>query len=632
MSSSPIQRQSIDQKLMRLLLLTGGLGTLTIATNFFDPINLPKLIAIVTPLPWIILYLSRILDLRNNSQFFLQDKVRLVFLISLSSILMLTLLSPALFERRLLGTWGRNNGLLTATVSIFLAWSAYEIVKRNISIVKLMRYTLFVLIPTALYGLIQVINQDPIAWSSGTMRIFATFGNTNFASAAWGLGAMISASLLLFGRDLEVKTVSQNSIVYVVSFITFTYLSYMTKSIQGLFAIGVFFGIITFLKLWSSKSKVMKFAAAIVAGIGIVVAHSIFFTGPLTSLISAAGSLGFRKIYWNIGIRMFGEKPIFGVGVDSFGDYYRTVRTSDMATTTSIDLVVNNAHNTFIQTLATMGVLGFVALIFPVILTLVLSSKKVIRTAFSIQSGVFAIFVALWLMASFSIDNISITLWNWIFLGVALGSARVQSDVVDIKTEGKKTFSKRKNQPTKLYDFGRVSAALLSLALFFFMWISASADREIVKTLRTPASFSQPESINARLLSLGAISRLRILDPQHYSMLSRALVELQQVPQSVDVLSKGVADYPRDFGLWDSLAYSLEQQGRIPEAIAAREKQVELDPRHARIWSYLAQDYVKNNDLVKAKLAAQKSLENLSIFAPGDQQTIRNFLIQLNLI
>jgi O-antigen ligase len=618
--------------LMRLLLLTGGLGTLTIATNFLDPINLPKLIAIVLPLPWIVLYLSRILDLPNNAKNVFQDKLRFFFVISLTSIFVLALFSPAILERRLLGVWGRNNGLLTATVSIFLAWSAYEIVKRNISIVKLMKNILIILIPTALYGLIQVINQDPIAWSSGTMRIFATFGNTNFASAAWGLGSMISASLFIFGRNSQQKFLSRESLIYIVSFFTFTYLSFMTKSIQGLFAITTFFGIIIFLKLWSSNLRVKKISALVVGLIGLLIAHSIFFSGPLTSLISSAGSLGFRKIYWNIGMRIFAQSPIFGVGVDSYGDYYRSVRTSEMATITSIDLVVNNAHNTFIQTLATMGILGFVSLILPVIVTLVMASLKIIRAEVDIKSGVFAIFIALWLMASFSIDNISITLWNWIFLGFALGTTKVHDNGVHSSEDYRKKAPEQRKQSKKLYESGKVISGVLSLALLFLMWSSASADRDIAKTLRVSASFSQPESINARLLSLGEVSRLRVLDAQHYLMISNALVELQQVPQSIEVLSKGLVNYPRDLGLWDSLAYSLEKQGQIPEAVAAREKQVELDPRHARIWSYLAQDYVKNNDLVKAKFAAQKSLENLSIFAPSDQETIRALLVQLNLI
>jgi len=622
-----------EVNLFRVIFLVAGLGTLTVATNFLDPINLPKLIAILIPVPWLVLYLSRTIRKVKSISELLQDRLRILFVVPIVSILLMALFSPVPLERRLLGTWGRNNGLLTLVVSILLAWGAYEISKKQLERVKVLRTTLLILILTAVYGLIQVLNLDPIAWSSGSMKIFATFGNTNFAAAAWGLGAIVSATLFIFDKPIEkLKRFELRQIGYTLSFISFAYLSYMTKSIQGLFAIASFFSLIMIFKLLSMRSFISRGISILVLTCGIFIAQSIFFNGPLTSLISSAGSLGFRKIYWNIGLKMFFQNPVLGSGIDSFGDYYRNVRDSEMAKTTSIDLVVNNAHNTFIQAIATLGIFGILIVILPVFFTILLGLTKNLREAkFDINSTLFAIFISLWLMASFSIDNISITLWNWIFLGFALGGVShrgltAAKDSLDVKP-------KRARQPQpSLYDFGKVLATLLSISIFFFGWTSASADRKIVSALRIPASFSQPETINARLIYLGDISRLRVLDPQHYLTIARALVELQQIPQSIEVLSKGVAEYPRDFALWDSLAYSLEQQNRISEAISAREKQLSLDPRHARVWSYQAENYLKNNDLINARRAAKRSLENLSIFAPGDQEPIINLLNQLNLI
>ena len=519
MGSTLTPSKKSDAQLFQSILLIVGLGTLTVATNFLDPINLPKLIAITLPLPWLILYSMRVMDFSRGFSAIREDRFRIMFSVSLISLLLLLALSPAPFERRFFGTWGRNNGILTALVSILLSWATYECVKRNADIVKIAKYSLYILIPTGLYGLLQVADQDPIAWSSGSMKIFATFGNTNFASAAWGLAAMLSLALLIFDREPAKISITGKAAFYATCFLGFVFLSYMTKSIQGLFAIVAFSSLLLISKLLSLRSLFGKILASLVAGLGALVAQSIFFSGPLTNVISSAGSLGFRKIYWNIGLRIFAEKPVFGVGVDSYGDYYRTVRSAEMAKTTSIDLVVNNAHNTFIQTLATMGILGFIALILPVIVTLILGVRKYISGEYHINSAFFAMFVALWLMASFSIDNISITLWNWLFLGASLGiSAGIRKDILEtISSSSKK---QRQANPNTLYDFGRIMAGASSIVILFFMWQGASADRNIVKTLRTPASFAQPETINARLISLGEISRLRVLDPQHYFMLS----------------------------------------------------------------------------------------------------------------
>jgi O-antigen ligase len=632
MNSAIKSTRTSHESLFRTIFLIAGLGTLSIATNFLDPINLPKLVAVLVPVPWLVLHLSRTIGRVSNFRELILDRTRIIFLIAILSILSLTLISPAPLERRLLGTWGRNNGLLILLVSVLLAWGAYEIAKQNFDIVRFFKATLYILIPTGIYGLVQVIGKDPIAWSSGSMKIFATFGNTNFAAAAWALGALVSASLILFdSTSSKINHTKFKKFFYTSNFIIFTYLSFMTKSIQGLFAIASFLSLISLFKLLSFRTLLPRVIAGVIFLTGTVIAFSIFFTGPLTSLISTAGSLGFRKIYWNIGLGMFLREPFTGVGVDSFGDFYRNVRDSNMATTTSIDLVVNNAHNTFIQALATLGVFGLLIVLLPVFMTLSFGLVQIIRNSkFDVNTTIFSIFVGLWLMAAFSIDNISITLWNWIYLGAALGVLSKSNSKESEDTPIRKPKNRRQTS-IQMYDFGKVLSSILSITTFFFAWTSANADRKIVTVLRTPASFSQPETINERLLALGEVSRLRILDPQHYLTIARALVELQQVPQSIEVLAKGVAEYPRDFALWDSLAYSLEQQGRIQEAVIAREKQVELDPRHARIWSYLAQDYLKNNEQNKAKMAANESLKNLSIFAAGDQEIIRNFLKQLNL-
>ena len=369
-----------NDSLFRTIFLIAGLGTLVVATNYLDPINLPKLIAILVPVPWLTLYLWRNLGSVTSVSQLLGDRLRIIFLVPLFCILVLSVASPTSFVRRLLGTWGRNNGLLTLVVSVLIAWGSYELIKHGFKGIRFLKATILILVPTAVYGLIQVFGQDPIAWSSGSMKIFATFGNTNFASAAWGLGAIVSISLLLFGKEVgEKKNAKILNILYLTCFALFSFLSFMTKSIQGLFAISAYIALTLIFYLISKRQLVSRIAALGIFVLGSVIAQSIFFSGPLTNLISTAGSLGFRKIYWNIGWDMFLSHPIFGAGVDSFGDYYRNVRNSQMATTTSIDLVVNNAHNSFVQALATLGILGFFIVLLPVFSTLSFGVKKLVK-------------------------------------------------------------------------------------------------------------------------------------------------------------------------------------------------------------------------------------------------------------
>ena len=131
MGSTLTPSKKSDAQLFQSIFLVVGLGTLTVATNFLDPINLPKLIAITLPLPWLVLYSLRVMDFSRGFSAIREDRFRIMFSVSLVSLLLLLALSPAPFERRFFGTWGRNNGILTALVSILLSWATYECVKRN---------------------------------------------------------------------------------------------------------------------------------------------------------------------------------------------------------------------------------------------------------------------------------------------------------------------------------------------------------------------------------------------------------------------------------------------------------------------------------------------------------------------
>ena len=86
MKSAVKPYRAIEVSLFRIIFLVAGLGTLTIATNFLDPINLPKLIAILVPIPWLVLYLSRTIGPVKSFGELVQDRLRIIFLISIFSI------------------------------------------------------------------------------------------------------------------------------------------------------------------------------------------------------------------------------------------------------------------------------------------------------------------------------------------------------------------------------------------------------------------------------------------------------------------------------------------------------------------------------------------------------------------
>ena len=89
------------------------------------------------------------------------------------------------------------------------------------------------------------------------------------------------------------------------------------------------------------------------------VVNGILGRGPLDFLYQYTFYL--RTFYWKIGLKMGLENPLVGVGVDSYGDFYRGARPIEVIRLTTIDLTTHNAHNTLIQIFATLGILGLVA-------------------------------------------------------------------------------------------------------------------------------------------------------------------------------------------------------------------------------------------------------------------------------
>jgi hypothetical protein len=133
-------------------------------------------------------------------------------------------------------------------------------------------------------------------------------------------------------------------------------------------------------------------------------------------------SVSYRGDYWRAGIRMFNENWIYGVGLDSYGDFYRMYRDTTSANRRGLDMVSNSAHNLFIDLAATGGVvllIGYLA-----ILGLVsLSIFGVFRSGSKLTLE-YKVLITLWLAFNLqtliSINVPALAIWGWIFSGLIL--------------------------------------------------------------------------------------------------------------------------------------------------------------------------------------------------------------------
>jgi hypothetical protein len=549
--------------------------------GFLDPINWPKQIALATLTP-IIVYaalskqsrLSRKEIYQGSSKFFILS----IILIVISAILS-ALLKEVNLTRTLWGIWGRNNGLITALCLWLIALSFYWFAKKKTYVSSFLHSVEIVAIVFSFYGLIQYFGIDPVNWSQAN-QIFSFFGNTNFAAAVLSL----CASTFLVLAILELNQTLPLRVVRLMLFLVTTFLTFKTDSIQGLSALLIVLVLVVFIKL-NFVNNSFKYLYLTVSGLsGLVVFLGTLGIGPLGSYIGQY-TVQLRYQYWLAGLKIGASSPIYGVGMDSYGDYFRTYRTQEVAERTSIDLVTNNAHNVFIQAFATMGILGLLAVLIPFVGALYYSGKILLSNDFTqIQKAVVAIFLSLWSMAFFSIDNISIAVWNYVFLGLVWGIQESGAEHLESSQKLKNQRQVSEVEPIKYLAFA------LSALMFGITWYASFPERSLQRYLSTPVNSQDSIKVSERTLEIRSLSNHPFVQETEFWYLASELNKINNSKELFEVLEIANSEYMRDFNLLDLSAGYREQRNLQADAIPFREGQLIIEKRHPRVWLSYAYD------------------------------------------
>jgi hypothetical protein len=134
-------------------------------------------------------------------------------------------------------------------------------------------------------------------------------------------------------------------------------------------------------------------------------------------------SVSLRGSYWHAGIAMGNSHPFTGVGMDTYGDWYRATRPPIAFIDTPPATVISNvSHNVVIDFFASGGwplLLTYLAILFLGSLSLL---KVLLRT--KTYDSVFVGIVALWIcfeVQSFiSINQVALAIWGWMATGALI--------------------------------------------------------------------------------------------------------------------------------------------------------------------------------------------------------------------
>ena len=359
--------------------------------------------------------------LASNAQEFWSTPRRVITVLVGLFVLQLFLVwmfAPANKIQQFFGAGGRQTGLLTYLALAIILLGALRASSDNL--LKLVAHALAISGALSIaYGFVQVAGSDPIGWTNPYSPVFGFFGNPNFQAAFMGFSA---ASLVVLMFSSTIKPLWRGlSGIYVLCALVIINAS---KSQQGFLVFGA--GItIAILILFYKQEKFRKFRYLVlsVSLFGfIAVLLDILQKSPWTSFLYKP-SVSFRGDYWRAGWKMSVEHPIFGVGLDSYRDWFYRSRDLVTASRPEAGKYTDSAHNVLLDFSANGGFPLLIIYIALLVVTAV-SAIKVLKRMKGFDPYFVAI-LTLWVgylaQSLISINQIALALWGWLASGLIIG-------------------------------------------------------------------------------------------------------------------------------------------------------------------------------------------------------------------
>ena len=436
------------------------IGLVVVPSGGIDPVFLRSALFIAGGLicfPWAVQFYTNKVNRTPFNFYFLG-----LVVLFLSLLLVSAFLSDAPPVVSIFGWLGRADGLLTwlGAITLFLVGSALTSEAR-----RLVLYFIFLGSGIAvLISMAQIAGFNPVA-TAGYGGASSTFGNPNFAGAFLGFISVAAFWMIFDSKPLWLKG------LYGLLAAGSAVSAWQSTSLQGPVVLVASFAVtfIFFLLFVEGKSrKLMVFSSYVLVTIGAVISVlTLRGLGPLGFMANEA-TIKIRQVYWETGVNMARNFPLFGVGPDSFQRYNGANRSDTYIETVGPDIVVSAAHNIPIHTAATLGVpaaiLWALLLISPVVLLfLQATTNKVELSSNFVVLAVVAIVSGYLIQSLISIDQISLKMAGWLAAGLLVAILR------DAVQRGQASETSKKRLPSKVVSNSSWPSLVSGLTVLTFI-------------------------------------------------------------------------------------------------------------------------------------------------------------------
>ena len=353
--------------------------------------------------------------------------------------------SGAPLTQNLYGSYGRNTGFVAYLVLTFAALGVLGLRDRN-NFKKLILGLQFAGAVNVLYCAWVIAFGDFLSWNNPYGNILGFFGNPNFISAFLGI---FITTILAFIADKKASW-RYRGIAALVGLIAF-YEVVNSNAIQGIVVTAGGIVIVGFFFVRSNiKAAAVSYLYVLLAvGVGITAILGALQKGPFSFVYKTSVSL--RGAYWNAGAKMGLDHPLTGVGMDTYGDWYRRARSENAATVLPGPKTITNAsHNVVLDFFAYGGWPLLVTYLGLLVIAGIAAVKVILRsrTYDPIFVAMFAAWVCYLTQSLISINQIGLAIWGWLLTGALVAyeyATREQNEDVAVSAGGKKGARKTSN-------------------------------------------------------------------------------------------------------------------------------------------------------------------------------------------
>lgn len=481
--------------------------------------------------------------------------------------------SQAPMSQLIYGAYGRNTGLVTYLLLVLLFISALAL-SQQVSFLKISYGLLAAGVVNAIYSLWVITVGDFVGWSNPYGNILGTFGNPNFVGAFLGIFASVLFAFVLKPSLAWVYRVS----ALVILLITFVEIK-SSHAIQGIVVAAGGMALVGFYFLRSKFNSPL--IPAIYSGFvllgGTVATMGAFQKGPLTSLIYK-NSVSLRGEYWQAGWNMGNKFPLSGVGMDTYGDWYRRLRDDHALINPGPNTISNAAHNVVLDQLAYGGwpmLVAYLAILVFVVIAIIKVTLRNKEYDF-VFIGLAVAWICYQVQSIISINQIGLAIWGWLLGGALIAYERVTrvSESTDVKANGSKTSGKGSKSvqsvgvsPLMVGILGSIVGLLIAVPPF-------SSDTKWKSALGSSSVAQIEEALTPGYLNPQSAFR--------YASAAQLFESNKLYDQAYKYAKIGVKFNPEYFDAWKMLYYI--QKTTPEERVLAKANLLRLDPMNKNIF------------------------------------------------